>query len=212
MVKKIRALIFDICGVLYLAKDNSREKNLLNSFREACFLLNKFGLDAPNSVDSLLHTYLKSSIGQISKKETLKEMSRELSISPEKTEQLFKKIYKENTKENKELYSFILNLKKRGYLLGILSTLFHLSKPVFAPQKYFDDFDALEISCDDQLRKPDPKSFGLILSRLNVKAEESVFIDDQEKNVAAAKKLGMNGVLFKDNKSLFLEFKKLGIQ
>lgn len=36
----IKALIFDIGEVLFLAKDNGKEKNLLSSFREACLLLN----------------------------------------------------------------------------------------------------------------------------------------------------------------------------
>lgn len=51
---------------------------------------------------------MKSSRGDISKKETSNLMAKELHISPEKTEKLFNDVYKKNTRENSELYDYIL--------------------------------------------------------------------------------------------------------
>jgi len=69
----------------------------------------------------------------------------------------------------------------------------------------------LEISCDDGLKKPDEKAFELILQRLGVKPEESVFIDDKQENLDAAKKLGMKIALFENNKQFFSCLREMGI-
>lgn len=213
MKQKIKALIFDVGGVLFLVKNKKKRKskNLLSSFKEACLLLKGIDINLNEVYDFLKEIYIKSSRGEFSKKQTLKLLSNELGISIEKTEKAFKDVYKKNTIENKKLYSYIIKLKRKGYKIGILSIQFHLSKSILIPKKYYKNFDALEISCDDKLRKPDEKAFKLILKRLNVKPEESVFVDDKQENLNAAEKLGMKTALFESNKQFFKQLKKLNI-
>ncbi|TSC60542.1 MAG: putative hydrolase of the HAD superfamily [Parcubacteria group bacterium LiPW_15] len=129
--------------------------------------------------------------------------SQVLSVPGKKVEELFENLYAKNVIENEILYKFILDLKVKGYVLGVLSTQFHLSKNVLIPKKYYRDFDALEISCDDGLKKPDKKCFMSILEKLKVKPEDSVFIDDKQEN------LGMKSLIFKNNEQFFEEIKKL---
>lgn len=212
MNQEIKALIFDVGGVLFLAKDNGREKHLLSSFKEVCLLLKDFGVDVSESQKALSDIYQQSSRGDISKEETLNLMSAELNMSPEKLEGLFKKVYINNTVENNELYNHVLELKKKGYKIGILSTQFHLSKDILIPHKYYENFDALEISCDDGLKKPDEKAFELIIQRLEVKPEESIFIDDKQENLDAAENLGMNTALFENNEQFFSCLSEMGIE
>ena len=57
-------------------------------------------------------------------------------------------------------------------------------------------FDHMIASCDVKLIKPDPAIYTLALDRLDLEAEECVFIDDREVNVNAARKLGINGIVF----------------
>ena len=57
-------------------------------------------------------------------------------------------------------------------------------------------FDHMIASCDVKLVKPDPAIYTLTLARVGCLAEESVFIDDQEINVKAAVKLGINGIVY----------------
>lgn len=209
---KIKALIFDVGGVLFLPKNNGKVKHLLSSFGEACLLLKKFGIDTSRSLKVLFDIYIKSSRGEISKEKTLDLMSKELNLSPQKLEELFGKVYRENTLENKELYAYVLELKKKGYKIGILSTQFHLSKDILIPKKYYKNFDALEISCDDKLRKPDEKAFRLILQRLKVKPKNSVFIDDKQENLDVAESIGMKTALFENNKQFLSHLKKLGVE
>ena len=48
-----------------------------------------------------------------------------------------------------------------------------------------------------KLTKPDPEIYKLLLSMYSLKAEECVFIDDTPKNVDAAMKLGIKGIVYK---------------
>jgi HAD superfamily hydrolase (TIGR01509 family) len=54
-----------------------------------------------------------------------------------------------------------------------------------------DLFDAQVISADTGILKPDPAAYAAILSRLNVSASQSFFIDDFAENVEAARAAGM---------------------
>lgn len=44
--------------------------------------------------------------------------------------------------------------------------------------------------------KPSPEIYQLLCSKYNLKPEECVFIDDTEKNVEAAVREGMKGIVF----------------
>ena len=50
--------------------------------------------------------------------------------------------------------------------------------------------------------KPDPRLFQVLLNRYNLKAGECTFIDDNPDNVAAAKNLGMRGIVFTNAENL----------
>ena len=47
------------------------------------------------------------------------------------------------------------------------------------------------------MMKPDPEFYKLLEKRFGVDLTESIFIDDREVNIEAAKNLGMTGILFK---------------
>lgn len=58
-----------------------------------------------------------------------------------------------------------------------------------------DEFDVVVDSCEVGLRKPDPAIWELTLTRMALPASEVVFLDDHPANVAAARELGMLGVV-----------------
>ena len=57
-------------------------------------------------------------------------------------------------------------------------------------------FDGIVVSGEEKMIKPDPAIFQLLMSRYNIKAEQSLFIDDNIKNVAAARQLGFEAIQF----------------
>ena len=57
-------------------------------------------------------------------------------------------------------------------------------------------FDVISISGDLKIRKPDERIFRLTIEKLAVKAAECLYIDDRRGYLGAAKKVGMNTILF----------------
>lgn len=72
-------------------------------------------------------------------------------------------------------------------------------------------FDGLVVSGEEKMRKPFPEFYKLLLNRYNVKPEETIFIDDNLRNVKAAEALGIKNIHFKEPSGLDLELKRIGI-
>ncbi len=71
-------------------------------------------------------------------------------------------------------------------------------------------YDYVYYSGQFKIKKPDPKLFQIVLKDLNAKPQCTVFLDDLAENVDAAKKLGINGIVFKDAKQAEAELCKMG--
>jgi 2-haloacid dehalogenase len=61
---------------------------------------------------------------------------------------------------------------------------------------FLDWFDGLVVSGEEGMTKPDPAIFRLLLDRFGLDPEATVFVDDSEANVAAARELGIDAVRF----------------
>ncbi|MBS7390671.1 MAG: HAD family hydrolase [Fibrobacter sp.] len=68
--------------------------------------------------------------------------------------------------------------------------------------------DAVIISGEVHVRKPDPEIFKIALERLGTKAEETLFVgDDPERDIRGATSVDMQTYLFQNGSSLFDIFK-----
>lgn len=79
---------------------------------------------------------------------------------------------------------------------------FPLARKKFEILQMIDNY---VVSGDVKLVKPDPAIFRLALDRFGIKADETTFIDDNPDNVEAAKRLGMDGIVFTNAASLRAE-------
>jgi HAD superfamily hydrolase (TIGR01509 family) len=59
-------------------------------------------------------------------------------------------------------------------------------------------FHRLFLSNRIHLAKPDPEAYRYVVKRLRAKPEEVLMVDDRPENIAAAKRVGMRGIVFKD--------------
>jgi 2-haloacid dehalogenase len=73
-------------------------------------------------------------------------------------------------------------------------------------------FNQILLSGEEKLIKPDPRFFALLESRHGVRPEQSVFIDDVEKNILAARAIGYQTVRFTDAESLRHSLMSLGVK
>ena len=63
---------------------------------------------------------------------------------------------------------------------------------------FFNTFEGVVVSGQEKTRKPYKKMYDILLDRFSVDPETAVFIDDNLDNVQAAKKIGMQGIHFKN--------------
>jgi putative hydrolase of the HAD superfamily len=57
-------------------------------------------------------------------------------------------------------------------------------------------FDVIVLSAEEGVKKPDPQIYKLLLDRLQTQPDETVFVDDNAENVAAAVALGVQAIQF----------------
>ena len=77
---------------------------------------------------------------------------------------------------------------------------------------FFKIFEGkIVVSGTEKLIKPDPAIWEVLLNRYQIKAEESVFIDDNAKNIEVAKNLGFICIHIKEDTDLEKELKDLGV-
>ncbi|MBB4154776.1 2-haloacid dehalogenase [Sphingomonas jinjuensis] len=75
----------------------------------------------------------------------------------------------------------------------------------------FDRFRDIVVSGDEKLVKPDPAIYRLALDRFGLDAQRSVFIDDNEANIASARDLGIIALHFTDEPTLRGQLRDLGL-
>ena len=102
---------------------------------------------------------------------------------------------------NERTLRWMRQLKAGGYRIGVLTNM----PPGFAPlfREHFADFlelaDAIVISGEEGIVKPDPAIYALVQTRLGLKPEELLFIDDLERNCQAARDCGWQALRFESN-------------
>lgn len=104
-------------------------------------------------------------------------------------------------------------LKKQGFRLYFLSN-FHLDtfELVYNDYYFFRYFDGGVVSSVVKLSKPDPEIYRYLLKQYDLKAKESLYIDDIGENIIAAESVGMHSLLTNGSPKIALELgKKLNI-
>lgn len=107
----------------------------------------------------------------------------------------------------------IRELKGNGYGIYVLSNA-GLSLRTYYPRlPAADCFDGILVSAEEKLLKPQAEIFRTLLSRYDLEAGESVFIDDLPANCEGAVNVGMRGCIFRgDVKLLRKELGRMGVR
>jgi len=142
-------------------------------------------------------------IGEIDGKEMWKRFFSSLDMElPEDYERLWLEKFEELCKINEKVMDMVKRLKEREYKTAILSDN-EASHAAWGKKiGGFENFDIVVNSFEVKMLKPDEKIYNLTLDRLGLKAEECIFIDDKERNLPPAKKLGIHTIHFKNAEQL----------
>jgi putative hydrolase of the HAD superfamily len=100
-----------------------------------------------------------------------------------------------------ECWELVEKLKQLGYKLYILSNMSrdtHKASVTGYYKDLFDKFDGKVFSFEEGCIKPDSQIYNNLLKRYGLKPEECLFVDDMEANIATGKKIGINGIVYKE--------------
>ena len=93
--------------------------------------------------------------------------------------------------------NWIHMLKEAGYKLYCITNFTPAGyEQCYDCISFIERFDGCVFSFREGIVKPDPEIYRILLMRYGLKAGECVFIDDTEKNVLSAEKLGFAGIVF----------------
>jgi putative hydrolase of the HAD superfamily len=94
------------------------------------------------------------------------------------------------------MIAVVRRLRARGWRTGLLSN--SLGDDCYAGFDLPSMFDTVTLSRDIAARKPSRLAYRIAGERLGAAPEQAVMVDDLEQNVAAARRLGMAGVIHRD--------------
>ena len=109
---------------------------------------------------------------------------------------------------NEQTLAWMRELKAKGFRIGILTNM----PPAFAPhfRKTYADFislaDALVISGEEGMFKPQKRIYDLLKDRIGLHADELCLVDDAEENCEGARRCGWQAIRFESNGQVARDF------
>ncbi|HLV43976.1 MAG TPA: HAD family phosphatase, partial [Aggregatilineales bacterium] len=185
---RLKAVIFDWGGVLMRTEDTAPRARW-----DA-----RLGT-APGHVERVVHgieAWQQLQRGEADVDTYWRAVGDELGLGDDDLAQLREDFYS-GDRLNEALVEQIGELKVRGLLVGLLSNNTPELLPVLRQAGLDTLFDAIVVSCDIGVMKPDPRAYRAILDALGVEAEAALFVDDFAENVRGAEAAGMGAVHFR---------------
>ena len=185
----IRAIFFDIGGVLVRTNDRTPRTRLAT----------RLGTTYDALVDLIWggERGRQAQKGKISAEEQWTNACRVLHWPLDRMQDLESEFFAGDELDT-TLVDYIRSLHT-CYRTGIISNaLSNVRSAIEQKWDIADAFDALILSAEIGLMKPDPRIFHTALQALGVAPAEAVFVDDVAENVAGAQALGMFAMRFID--------------
>jgi len=154
------------------------------------------------------HSWIAAQCGAITIDAHWQEVSTVLRLAPEDTTALRAAFYAGDVL-NVELVACIDRLRTSGLRVGLLSNFSADLRTMLAQQDLLRRFDALAISAEIGVMKPDAAAYRAVLAMMRMDARACVFIDDVPANVAATQAVGLHGIVFEDNPSCLAALARL---
>lgn len=97
-----------------------------------------------------------------------------------------------------EFLETIAAARVEGVRLAVLSNELDLFYGAEFREKlpFLKTFEVIVDATYTGILKPDPRAYRIVLDKLNLAAGECVFVDDQDRNIAGAEKVGLRTVAF----------------
>lgn len=198
----IKAIIFD-CGGVLLKKERNRDL--------VTILANIIGASF-NSIRPLWEKHHDDLLtGNINSKEFVRILTNEINY-PDNVNKIYSKWAGKVGITQRSINCSLLNLIKtlrQRYKIYVLSNMIDLAEEDKALKRFKKNFDGYFTSYRLGSRKPQPEFFHKFLAMTNLKPEECIFIDDDQKNITASVSLGFHSIKYESVKNLRKNLRRL---
>ncbi len=110
-----------------------------------------------------------------------------------------------------QMLAWTEKLQAAGVKTAVLSNMpLDLADYVRKNFRWLDHFAFKTLSAEVRSIKPEPAIYEHTLRGLGIAAEQALFIDDRKRNIEAARKLGIHGILYQSLPQLKAELVKIG--
>ena len=196
----IHAILFDIGGVLVRTVDRAPRQALAERLNMTAHDLEElvFGGESGR----------RAQLGQIDESEQWNYACRQVGWPSDQVME-FRSQFFAGDRLDADLLEQI-RLLHQDYKTGIISNAMNGTRSLIeGPWAMGDIFDAILLSGEVGVMKPDPRIYHLALQRLDVLPEQAVFIDDFAHNIAGAEAIGLRGIHFRDPAQALAELSAL---
>ena len=200
MVDQIKAVIWDMGGVLLRTNGEESRRELAKEFLVSPDTLYKLVFDSPSAE--------KATVGLVSEIDHWNAVADALNLSRNRIQELQDRFWAEDFID-KTLVEFIKKLKQ-VYKTGLLSNAWSGARQALYQRNDWDlVFHYSMFSYEVRMRKPEARIYERILALMGVQAHEAIFIDDLYENIEAANAVGIHGIQFKSTQQAISEVNKL---
>jgi epoxide hydrolase-like predicted phosphatase len=195
----IRAVFFDLGGVIVRTEFQAPRQHLAE----------RLGMEYEGLVRLVFEseTSRQASTGLISEEEHWAAVMRRLHLPESQTQAVLDEFFAGDITDI-ALLDFMRGLRRK-YKVGLISNAWSGLRPWIVSRKFEDAFDAMTISAEVGVVKPDARIFQIALEKLGVGPTEAVLLDDFPENVAGARAVGMQAIHFTQPEQDLKELKQL---
>ncbi len=199
----IKAVIFDFGGVVI--RDTHQEVK--------DYIADNLGLKRSVVEEIIEMTLPLYRTGRLSTEQYWKIFSQLAGISfPRDYKHLWRGGYESEDKQNLPLLDLVQRLRNNGYITPVLSNTILPHADFNRSSHNYDLFEPVILSFEVGMAKPDKRIYELMLDRINMSADECVFIDNTKENVDAAIDSGYHGIIYRGIDLLLQKLQRLGVK
>jgi 2-haloacid dehalogenase len=109
-----------------------------------------------------------------------------------------------------ETVKLLHKLKKKYKIYGLTNWSAETIFIAYNRFSFFEEFDGIVVSGEEKMIKPGKQIYQLLIDRYSLNAGNTIFIDDNIKNIKAAEEIGLYGIHFENPRQLETRLLSIG--
>lgn len=198
----IKAIVFDIGGVLIRTEDRTGRQMLEEKYRLP-----------PGGADDLVFNSppaVESTVGLVEREMIWQHVAEQLSLTPHELK-AFKVAFWGGDQIDRKLLEHLESLKKT-HITALLSNAWMNTRQYLADQFQIIEgttVDYILISSELGTAKPDKKVYHILAETLQCNFDQILFVDDFIENIQAAQELGIKTIHYQPGMDLIRQIKSM---